>query len=188
MKRTADYPTSLVLASPARVKPPLALRPNLGLPVVAVARCPAELLRGAVGMEHGERKSRRPSEYRAAVEVEPTTAPKFARLEGDARRRAAVPTLVEALRLVRAGWCQGRQFSLDGRVSLHGAIKTAGATLLETQYAREVVARIVGPDLDVWNDDMLRVRADVVRVLRLALKRCGGLPHGGGWRVSRRAA
>lgn len=105
----------------------------------------------------------------------------FSRLEGEARRQAALPVLRDALARVRAGWCQGAMTDGTGRVSLYGAIATG---TVEAEYAREVLREVSGEwDLIRWNDHPARRKAEVVALLMRAIARAGKHLRRGGWTV-----
>jgi hypothetical protein len=106
----------------------------------------------------------------------------FQRLEGEARKQAALPVLQGALADVQAGWCQGAVGDGTGRYSLYGAIQTGR---IETQYAVELLRDVLGEwNLIAWNDHPARRKADVVHVLRRAIARAGLHLRRGGWRVA----
>lgn len=127
------------------------------------------------------------SNYVAALKAPEVESKKFVRLEGQARLDAAVPCLKRALELVQRkdGWCKGSLHDDHGRVSLNGALQVGSKDALEAQYAREVLRKVIFEvDFTAWNDHPFRVRADVVRALKTALKICGAHARRGGWTVS----
>jgi hypothetical protein len=106
----------------------------------------------------------------------------FKRVDGEARRQAALPVLLGALADVEAGWCQGAVEDGTGRLSLYGALATGR---IESEYAREVVREVLKEwDLRAWNDHPARRKADVVQALRRAVARAGLHLRRGGWTVA----
>lgn len=136
------------------------------------------------GATVGTRRAKRESGYVARAE-EPASKP-FVRLEGAARRAAAVDALRHALLLVSVpgGWLPGMGRTI--RRALRDCDVRRGA-VPSYVYAEEVLRRLVPLDLEAWERDVMRHRDDVVRVLRRALRVCGATLSGnqGGWVVSR---
>lgn len=105
----------------------------------------------------------------------------FTKLEGEARKQAALPVLRQARELVRTGWCQGALSDGTGRYSLYGAVATG---TVEAEYAREVLRLVLGEwDIVAWNDHPARRKAEVVAALSRAVARAGLHLRRGGWRV-----
>lgn len=188
----ASTPKPLSLEGPTLASLGLPAQRRTALPVALTAqkkptRTPKTRVQASGGGElSGRRRAREASASAYAVNLPERGAP-FVRLEGLARMQAAAPCLNKALALVqrRDGWCQGALTDSDGRCSLQGALQASGSAL-EGYYAREVLRRILHEtDFTAWNDHPFRVRADVVRLLKTALRLSGSSEKRGGWTVSR---
>lgn len=187
----AATPKPLSLEGPTLASLGLSAQRRTALPDVLaqkkLTRTPNTRVPASGGEElSGRRRAREESVSAYAVNLPERGVP-FVRLEGVARMQAAAPCLRKALVLIqrRDGWCQGALADSDGRCSLQGALQVSGSAL-EGYYAREVLRRILHEtDFTAWNDHPFRVRADVVRLLKTALRLSVAGVKRGGWVVSR---
>ena len=184
----SDVAIQLNLPGIATVRAPFALRRTavnpLALPESATVPAPGVL----VGVQVGGRRVRGKKSGYVANLPEPVETGRFVRLEGQERLDAAVPCLRRALALIQRkdGWCKHALCDDKGRVSLNGALQLGAKDALGVYFAREVIRRVIYEnDFTAWNDHPFRVRADVVRALKTALKVCGAHKRRGGWVVSR---
>ena len=113
--------------------------------------------------------------------------------------RLAVPVLKAAWALLRSGWCRG-DFAVDadgvrmgfrrGQVAtawtLSAAISAAGSAGIESEYARQLLRRLLHEhDLVRWNNHPTRTKAQVLSLLERAVTVADGRVRlRGGWRVS----
>lgn len=116
------------------------------------------------------------------------------------RRGLTESAVSEALRrahcLLRRGWVQRLPWcdeggDMDGvlitRWSLTGAVKSAAESPIVAHYALRVLSKVVGAELNAWNDSPIRTRAEVLNAVEQAIRACGGkVPLRGGWHVTHR--